>query len=104
MPLALCLAISFLHDNRSNPEEWALRFTVARNLDELEAEIAILSGLAEQALSVEETDPERKMRELRTVLESIDLFGSGEKLLVFTEAKNTLDYLNESLTPPAYPP
>ena len=83
---------------RWEAEERALRFTVARNLDELEAEIAILDDLAVQALAVEESGPERKLDELRRVIEDIDLFRSGEKLLIFTEAKDTLDYLAENLT------
>jgi superfamily II DNA or RNA helicase len=83
---------------RWEAEERALRLTLARNLDELEAEIVILADLAAQALAVEETGPERKLDELREVVEDIDLFRTGEKLLVFTEAKDTLDYLAENLT------
>ncbi len=82
---------------RWEAEEQALRYTLARNLDELEAEIAILDDLARQALAVEEVGPERKLDELRQVLERIDLFHSSEKLLIFTESKDTLDYLVEHL-------
>ncbi len=84
--------------DRWQAEEEALRLTLARNLGELEAEIAILDRLARQALRVEEAGPERKLNELRRVMEEIDLFRSGEKLLIFTEAKDTLDYLVENLT------
>jgi SNF2 family DNA or RNA helicase len=83
---------------RWETEERALRFTVARNLDELEAETAILADLAAQALAVEEAGPERKLDELRRVIEQIVPLRSGEKLLIFTEAKDTLDYLVENLT------
>jgi len=90
---------------RWEAEERALRYTVARNLDELEAEIAILNNLAEQAQAVEDAGPERKLDELRHVMEQRDLLStgsrrglhSGEKLLIFTEAKDTLDYLAENL-------
>jgi hypothetical protein len=82
---------------RWEAEGRALRYTVARNLDELETEIAILDRLAEQALAVEERGPERKLDELRRVVDEIELFRSGEKLLIFTEAKDTLDYLVENL-------
>jgi superfamily II DNA or RNA helicase len=85
-------------EERWEAEERALRYTVARNLDELEAEIAILERLARQAGAVEDRGPERKLDELRQVIERIDLLGTGEKLLVFTEAKDTLDYLVENLT------
>jgi SNF2 family DNA or RNA helicase len=83
---------------RWEAEEQALRYTLARNLDELEAEIDILAGLADQARSVELAGPERKLDELRQVIERIDLFRSGEKLLIFTESKDTLDYLVEHVT------
>jgi superfamily II DNA or RNA helicase len=83
---------------RWEAEERALRLTVASNLEELEAEITILSGLATQALAVEEAGPERKLDELRRVIEEIDLLRTGEKLLIFTEAKDTLDYLADNLT------
>jgi superfamily II DNA or RNA helicase len=84
-------------EERWEAEERALRYTVARNLDELEAEIAILADLAAQALAVEEAGPERKLGELRRVIEEIELLRTGEKLLIFTEAKDTLDYLIENL-------
>jgi superfamily II DNA or RNA helicase len=83
---------------RWEAEERALRYTLVRNLDELEAEIAILSDLAAQAQAVEDSGPERKLDELERVIQEIDLFRSGEKLLIFTEAKDTLDYLVEALT------
>jgi len=85
-------------DARWAAEERALRYTVARNLGELEAEIAELTDLAAQAQAVEASGPERKLEELRRVVQEIDLFGSDEKLLIFTEAKDTLDYLVENLT------
>ncbi|MCB0155843.1 MAG: SWF/SNF helicase family protein, partial [Anaerolineae bacterium] len=69
-----------------------------RNLDELEAEIRMLAELAAQALALEAAGPERKLNELRQVMERIDLFHSAEKLLIFTESKDTLDYLLENLS------
>ena len=42
-------------------------------------------------------DRGRAERCVDEVLERIDLFRSGEKLLIFTEAKDTLDYLAENL-------
>ena len=82
---------------RWEAEERALRYTVARNLDELEAEIRAVTALAQQALAVEESGPERKLDELRQVMEELDIFHSDEKLLIFTEAKDTLDYLLDYL-------
>ncbi len=86
---------------RRKMERWEAeartRYTVARNLDELESEIAILNALAEQAQAVEDAGPERKLDELRRVMEQRDVLHTGEKLLIFTEAKDTLDYLVENL-------
>lgn len=87
-----------LEAERWEAEERALRYTLARNLEDLEAEIAILSTLAAQALAVERASPERKLNELRQVMTDRNLFQSGEKLLIFTESKDTLDYLIEHLT------
>jgi len=84
-------------DERWIAEERALRYTLARNLDELEAEIHELTDLAMQARAVEAAGPERKLEELRRVVQEIDLWSSGEKLLIFTEAQDTLDYLLENL-------
>ena len=41
------------------------------------------------------SQPERKLQELRGVITGLDVEHPGEKLLIFTEAKDTLDYLIE---------
>ncbi len=84
-------------DERWEIEQQALRYTVARNIHELEREIAQLEKLVELATAAEAAGPERKLRELQGVLHSLDLKQTGDKLLIFTEAKDTLDYLVENL-------
>ena len=84
-------------EERWELEQQALRFTVAQNIDELEREIQQLEELIELAGQAETRQPERKLSELQGVMRELKLQQSGEKLLVFTEAKDTLDYLIENL-------
>lgn len=90
-------------DDLTENERWeleqnVLRFTVARNIDELNHEIQHLEQLIEAAVEAEQHQPERKLRELEGVMRELNLRQTGEKLLIFTEAKDTLDYLVENLT------
>ncbi|MBN1313287.1 MAG: DEAD/DEAH box helicase, partial [Anaerolineae bacterium] len=78
-------------------EQRALRYTVARNIEELEYEIGQLEELIELARHTEDNGPERKLGELENVMRRQDLKNTGDKLLIFTEAKDTLDYLVENL-------
>jgi superfamily II DNA or RNA helicase len=62
----------------------------------LREEIIQLGKLIAQAISLEHRDPivESKLRKLREVLEEKNVFGDPKmKLLIFTEHKDTLDYL-----------
>ncbi|MCS7008149.1 MAG: DEAD/DEAH box helicase, partial [Gaiellaceae bacterium] len=97
--------------------------TAARTLDELRAEIATLGRLESLALSVRRSGVDRKWRELARLLseeiftpavlggrvaEPSAPYGAGElpkptpsprqKLVVFTEHRDTLNYLEERIT------
>lgn len=85
-------------DERWQLEQNALRFTVARNMDELNHEIEQLEELIATAILAEEQQPERKLRELEGVMVELGVQNTQEQLLIFTEAKDTLDYLVENLT------
>lgn len=85
-------------DARWDIEQRALKYTVARNIEELEFEIQQLDELIELAKEAEENGPERKLSEFQDVMRRQDLKSTGDKLLIFTEAKDTLDYLVENLT------
>ena len=97
------LSISDLDDeDLSEEERWeleekALRYTVARNMNELEAEIQQLGELIGLAEEAEAQGTERKLLELEGVMRQLQLEQSGEQLLIFTEAKDTVDYLVENL-------
>ena len=76
-------------------ERWKLedelveRLTLARNLPELEEELAQLEALAKKARTLARLEDDRKLQKLLEVLHSLQ----GEKLLVFTEHKATLEFL-----------
>lgn len=71
--------------------------TAAQNLQELEAEIVILQGLVEQARAVVHSGCDRKWEELSSLLQDTpdmrDETGLQRKLIIFTEHRDTLNYL-----------
>jgi superfamily II DNA or RNA helicase len=67
--------------------------TAARTPDELREEIQELDELIRLALDAERAGEETKMRELRRVVEEHLRYHPDEKLLVFTEFKDTLTAL-----------
>ena len=85
-------------EERWKYEEKLLRLTLAENLDELKEEIDQLSELIKIAKEVERIEVETKLVELKKVMEKLMLHKKPKvKLLVFTEAKDTLDYLVEKI-------
>ena len=72
--------------------------TLAGNAEEVHGEIAELQALAGRAKSVEESGAEAKLASLKTTLQTQGFFDDpGQQLLIFTEFKDTLDYLMEQL-------
>lgn len=82
-------------------EEVIDQATAALTLVELEAEIRSLNDLVEQARSVRLTGQDRKWEELRHLLletsEMREASGQQRKLIIFTEHRDTLNYLTEKL-------
>jgi superfamily II DNA or RNA helicase len=80
--------------DRERMEEMLEAITLAGNAEEVRAEIAELKQLAEQAKAVEQAGVEAKLSRLRNLLQEQGFFDHPEKrLLLFTEFKDTLDYL-----------
>lgn len=81
----------------SEREKWEERLalmSVARNPQEVRDEIADLLRLAKMAEEVEASGAEAKLAKLKTVLKEEGFFARPEqRLLIFTEFKDTLDYL-----------
>jgi SNF2 family DNA or RNA helicase len=71
--------------------------TAARTIQELEAEIIILEGLEEQARQVVHSEQDRKWDELSRLLQNTpemhDAEGHRRKIIIFTEHRDTLNYL-----------
>ena len=72
--------------------------TLAENADEVRAEIRELLVLADQARMVQDADVEAKLSRLKGLLKSEGFFARpDQRLLLFTEFKDTLDYLVDKL-------
>lgn len=76
--------------------------TAAETIPELEAEILILKDLEYQALTVVQSGNDKKWEELSSLLqdkpEMYTASGSRRKLIIFTEHKDTLNYLVGRIT------
>ena len=74
--------------------------TTAESIEQLEIEVDTLRSLEQQALSVLRSNKDTKWRELQRILDDelmIDSDGTRRKLIIFTEAKDTLQYLAEKI-------
>ncbi|QTA82379.1 Helicase C-terminal domain-containing protein, DUF3883 [Desulfonema limicola] len=76
--------------------------TAAQTINELEKEITCLEELVKQAKEVRQSEEDRKWIELSRLLqdspEMQDRYGNLRKLIIFTEHKDTLQYLYERIT------
>jgi SNF2 family DNA or RNA helicase len=79
-------------DRWKNEELWET-LSVAENMQELYSEIDTLDGLIEQAKAIIQREIEVKVSQLRKTMEELNLKFPGTKILIFTESKDTLDYL-----------
>ncbi len=82
-------------------EQVADQATAAANLAELEAEIVILRDLEAQALRLKLSGQDAKWRELEAILDDPIMrdpaTGLRRKILIFTEPKDTLEYLQQKI-------
>ncbi len=83
-------------------EEIAERVTAARTIKELRNEIKTLEQLTEAAKKVFRSNEDKKWRELSELLQSKGKFlnhkGERDKLIIFTEHRDTLDYLRDKIS------
>ncbi len=82
-------------------EQIEVEATTARTIPELKAEISDLDGLVQRAQVLYRRGDDRKWDELSKLLqntpEMLDKNGRIKKLIIFTEHRDTLDYLVEKL-------
>ncbi|NHW22821.1 MAG: DUF3883 domain-containing protein [Archaeoglobales archaeon] len=81
----------------SKEEELLEKLTSADTLEELKDEIEKLKALVDLAREVEKKEIETKLSELIKLMESERLQQTKTKLLLFTESRDTLDYLVEKI-------
>ena len=82
---------------RERLEEMLEAVTLAGNREQVREEIEELLRLAAQAKTVEDSGAEAKLSRLKELLHKEGFFDHpDQRLLIFTEFKDTLDYLVES--------
>lgn len=84
-------------EERWKEEELWETLSVAENREELEREIATLDKLIQQSKSIIEKETELKVRQLKETLERLNNEYAEEKILVFTESRDTLEYLEKKI-------
>ncbi|MCY4614889.1 MAG: helicase-related protein [Chloroflexi bacterium] len=85
-------------EDRERLERILEAITLTGNATEIRKEIQELRELAAQAQGVEVSGDEAKLSRLRQILEEQGFFADpGQQLLIFTEFRDTLDYLVERL-------
>jgi superfamily II DNA or RNA helicase len=70
--------------------------TAAQTIAELDKELALLADLVEVARRVRRSGTDKKWTELRDLLTD-DALVAGEKIIIFTEHRDTLEYLAERI-------
>jgi len=78
-------------------DELLEKLTSAETLVELKEEIDELNELIKLAKEAERKEIETKLVELKKVMDEEKLGKNGEKLLIFTESRDTLEYLVEKI-------
>ena len=89
-------------DEQENLEESLVDdATASKSINELEGEIELLKGLEEQARAVVASGQDRKWDELSKILQNApemrDSSGRQRKLIIFSEHRDTLNYLYEKI-------
>lgn len=83
---------------RERLEQRLIAATLAHNAEQVRAEVAELRRLARQAAAVEASGLEAKLAELKSLMHEQGFFANPEqRLLIFTEFRDTLDYLVKCL-------
>ena len=84
-------------EERWREEEIWETLSVAENREELNKEIDTLKALASEAKAIIEQEAEIKLRQLRNTFAQFNDRFQGEKILIFTESRDTLEYLRQKI-------
>jgi len=84
-------------EERWKEEELLETLSITENRLELESEIGTIQGLIEQSRSIIQAESEVKVTQLKETIIDLNKKFSSKKILVFTEAKDTLEYLEKKI-------
>lgn len=89
-------------EERWKEEEMWETLSVAENREELRREVLTIEDLIVQARSIIENEREVKLRELKDTMKRLETISSDnsngkKKILIFTESKDTLEYLEKRI-------
>jgi SNF2 family DNA or RNA helicase len=84
-------------EERWKEEELWETLSVAENRQELEAEIETLGDLIQQAKTIIQKEAEVKVLQLKETMDKLSKEFPNKKILIFTESKDTLDYLEKKI-------
>ncbi len=84
-------------EDRWQEEEIWETLSVAENREELKQEIRTLEKLMISADDIIRNDQELKLRQLKETLDELKIDFPDEKVIIFTEAKDTLSYLERRI-------
>jgi superfamily II DNA or RNA helicase len=83
--------------DRWKEEEMWETLSVAENRQELESEISTLGNLIDKARSIIQKEGEVKILQLKETMERLNKEAPKTKILIFTESKDTLEYLEKKI-------
>jgi SNF2 family DNA or RNA helicase len=84
-------------EDRWKEEEIWETLSVSENRTELEKEIQTLSDLYKKAKEIIDNHEEIKLRELKTTLDQLNKDFPKQKIIIFTESRDTLEYLEKRI-------
>ncbi len=84
-------------EDRWKEEEMWETLSVAENRDELKKEIALIKELIGESIEIINNEIELKLTSLKRTLTRLNDQNKGEKILIFTESKDTLEYLEKRI-------
>lgn len=84
-------------EDRWKEEEIWETLSVAENRQELEIEISTLGRLVLQAQKIINGENETKLSQLKKTLEDMNVNNAKDKILIFTESKDTLQYIERKI-------
>lgn len=85
-------------EDRWKEEEMMITLTASENREELLKEIDILDSLYNEAKKIIDDQSEIKLRQLKATLEDLNGKFPNQKIIIFTESRDTLDYLEKRIT------